>query len=318
MSDGKWIEGLTPEMPVADAARVVLAARFGVVAHYLPLAAERPHEDVEYVHQLRVGTRRAAAALRVFADHLPKKSRKAARRSLRTVRQAAGAARDWDVFLAGLGDVPAMKAAAGKPALDFLRGYGLSERAAVQVHLLEAAEEVGPWFADAAQDLADHVHDPGDEGNEFQHRAEPHLRNHFVEFTAAIAADPADPAALHQVRITAKRLRYEMEIFAACAALPLREQLYAALEALQELLGGTQDAAVAVERFEQLRDRVRKNLPDEWRRISPGVTGLLRAFRSRIKSAPAAFRKWRAKWESLVKRYPTGSLLPKPSTSSIM
>lgn len=317
MPDGKWIEGLTPEMPVADAARVVLAARFGVVAHYLPLAAERPHEDIEYVHQLRVGTRRAGAALRIFADDLPKKPRKAARRRLRTVRQAAGAARDWDVFLSGLGDVAASKLAGGKPAIDFLRGYGLFERVAVQSHLVEAAAETGRWFADAAQDLADQVKGPGGEENSFGDLAGRHLHDHFVEFTAAVAADPAEPTALHEVRIAAKRLRYEMEIFAACAAPPLREQLYPAVEALQELLGGTQDAAVAVERLENLRDRVKANLPDEWRRVSPGVTGLLRAFRSRVKSAPSAFRKWRAKWESLMKQYPLASLLPGTSATAI-
>ena len=60
MADGKWIAGLTPGMPIADAAKAVLTARFAVVRHYLPLAAEKPQEDVEYVHQLRVGTRRAA------------------------------------------------------------------------------------------------------------------------------------------------------------------------------------------------------------------------------------------------------------------
>ena len=71
MADGKWIPELTPEMPVADAARTVLAARFGVVRHFLPLAAEKPFEDVEYVHQLRVGTRRAGAALKVFLTATP-------------------------------------------------------------------------------------------------------------------------------------------------------------------------------------------------------------------------------------------------------
>ena len=317
MADGKWIEGLTPEMPVADAARVVLGARLGVVAHYLPLAAERPHEDIEYVHQLRVGTRRAGAALRVFADHLPKKQVKAAKRSLRAVRRAAGAARDWDVFLAGLGDAPAMKPAAGKPALDFLRGYGLAERTAVQSHLVKVATATGHCFADAAQDLADHVHDPGDEGNTCGDLAERHLHDHFVEFTAAIAADSADPAALHQLRIAAKRLRYEMEIFASCAAPTLREQLYPVVEELQELLGGTQDAAVGVERLEHLRDLVKMNRPDEWKRIGPGVNGLLRAFRLRVKSASGAFRNWRAKWEVLMKQYPLRSLLPDTSTTAI-
>ena len=101
MADGKWIEGLTPEMGVAEAATAVLAARFEVVRHFLPLAAEKPYDDPEYVHQLRVGTRRAAAALRVFADCLPRKHLRTLRRRLREIRRAAGDARDWDVFLLG-------------------------------------------------------------------------------------------------------------------------------------------------------------------------------------------------------------------------
>ena len=72
MAEGKWINGLTPTMPVDDAARVVFAARFEVVRQFLPLAAAKPYEDVEYVHQLRVGTRRAGAALQVFEACLPR------------------------------------------------------------------------------------------------------------------------------------------------------------------------------------------------------------------------------------------------------
>src|SRR4051812_23561883 len=90
MADGKWIAGLTPGMPVSGAAKVVLAERFAVVRQFLPLAAESAWEDPEFVHQLRVGTRRAAAALRAFADALPRKSLKATKGSLRTIRRAAG------------------------------------------------------------------------------------------------------------------------------------------------------------------------------------------------------------------------------------
>ena len=132
MADGKWITGLTPDMPVADAARVVLAARFEVVRQYLPLAAEKPYEDREYVHQLRVGTRRAGAALKVFGDWLPRKHHRRAKRALRTLRRAAGGARDWDVFIQGLPEAKPLAAASGKPALDFLLGYAVGERAAAQ------------------------------------------------------------------------------------------------------------------------------------------------------------------------------------------
>src|SRR2546426_11365277 len=67
MAEGKWISGLTPTMPVADAARLVLQVRLEVVRDSLPPALHRAEKDSEYVHQLRVGTRRAGAALGVFA-----------------------------------------------------------------------------------------------------------------------------------------------------------------------------------------------------------------------------------------------------------
>ena len=102
MAEGKWIQGLRPDMGLAEAARKVLAVRLRVVREYLPRAMYHAHEDPENVHQLRVGTRRADAALRIFRPCLPGRVYRAARDRLRAVRRAAGAARDWDVFLAAL------------------------------------------------------------------------------------------------------------------------------------------------------------------------------------------------------------------------
>src|SRR5215831_1054554 len=102
MVQGKWISDLKPDTPVEAAARHVLFVRLQVVKDFLPRAALEADEDIEHVHQLRVGTRRADAALRIFAECLPKKMYRKARRRLRTIRRAAGAARDWDVFLTEL------------------------------------------------------------------------------------------------------------------------------------------------------------------------------------------------------------------------
>src|SRR5579871_6443332 len=99
MAEGKWISNLKPDAALDDAARHVLFVRLQVVKDYLPKAALEADDDSEYVHQLRVGTRRADAALRIFGDCLPKKIYKKARRRLRQLRRAAGATRDWDVFL---------------------------------------------------------------------------------------------------------------------------------------------------------------------------------------------------------------------------
>src|SRR5262245_42951131 len=102
MAEGKWLQGLRPDMHQAHAAREVLTARLEVVRHYLPRARTESEQDSEHVHQLRVATRRADAALRIFRSCLAGRTYRAARGRLRAIRRAAGAARDWDVFLLAL------------------------------------------------------------------------------------------------------------------------------------------------------------------------------------------------------------------------
>src|SRR5712692_8244692 len=98
MADGKWISDLKASTPLVDAARRVLTIRLEVVRDYLGLALREADKDPEYVHQLRVGTRRAGAAVEIFSLCLPDRVYTKARKQLRRIRRAAGAARDWDVF----------------------------------------------------------------------------------------------------------------------------------------------------------------------------------------------------------------------------
>src|SRR5436305_12918635 len=99
MADGKWIEGLGPKAHTAEAARRVLELRLQVVRISLPLAVHDADRDIEHVHRLRVATRRAGAALKLFESCLPNKAFRRARKQLRAMRRAAGEARDWDVFI---------------------------------------------------------------------------------------------------------------------------------------------------------------------------------------------------------------------------
>src|SRR5439155_18062956 len=122
MVGGKWISELTAHTPVADAARRALTVRLEVVRDYLPLALHEADKDPEHVHQLRVGTRRARAALDIFALCLPPKAHKHARKLLRGLRRAAGEARDWDVFTAGLLGWESRRGSRDKPGLDYLVG----------------------------------------------------------------------------------------------------------------------------------------------------------------------------------------------------
>ncbi|MCS7271632.1 MAG: CHAD domain-containing protein, partial [Gemmataceae bacterium] len=237
MADGKWIEGLTPGMSVGAAAHKVLSIRCAVVQHYLPLAVEKADEDIEYVHQLRVGTRRAGAALRVFRAVLPNRWRRRVRRALRQLRQAAGAVRDWDVFLVHLGQAKPLHTAAGRPAADFLLGYGLGQRRAALIHLAAVAATDGPDFDEAARQLLAALDEHGGRGPSFRQFALDQFHTLLTGFHQAVLADPSQPAELHQLRIQGKRLRYALEIFVPCLPEWFRDHLYPLIEQLQELLG---------------------------------------------------------------------------------
>ena len=309
MPDGKWVPGLTPAMPVADAAKAVLAARFEVVRHYLPLAAEKPYADAEYVHQLRVGTRRAGAALRAFRDCLPRKQHKTAKLYLRTIRRAAGDARDWDVFLMGLPAAKPFTGAGGKPALDYLVGYGMGERTAAQARLVSAAETAGPGFTESSTTLPAAAHEArGDNPPaNFGELAAARFGALVRELDEAVKANPTAPADLHRVRILGKRARYALEVFADCFPPAFKETLYPAIEQVQEILGDVQDATVGLARLTQLRDRIKATVPGKWARLRQGIEGLMRAYRAKVPAGRKAFRAWRKDWAKLVEELQLGA-----------
>ena len=302
MADGKWIEGLTPEMTVCAAAQEVLVTRFQVVRHYLPLAVENSAGDPEFVHQLRVGTRRVGAALRVFADCLPRKHLKEARQTLQIIRRAAGDARDWDVFLLGLPNSKSLSGTAGKPTLDFLLGYALGERTAAQVRLKDASAEVSDRLFKESNNLPGLVHEPKGETTfvNFGELASDQLGNLLSGLITAVEANPSSPVDLHQLRIQGKRVRYALEVFADCFPPIFRESVYPTVERLQELLGDVQDATVGLSRLITLRERIKQLLPGEWARLRTGFDGLTRTMRAKIPAGRKAFQKWQVEWLELV------------------
>ncbi len=298
MGNGKWIPDLTPDTPLADAARRVLTVRLEVVRDSLPLALDKPEKDPEYVHQLRVGTRRARAALDIFAACLPPKVIKTARKTLRTLRRAAGEARDWDVFLAGLLEWRHRKSDQHRPGLDFVIGYALAQRRQAQTHLREAGQDYPFAFDRFLADTVAAVHKPQDEDlNTLANLARPLLAALVHELEQAAAGDLENYEHLHRVRIIGKRLRYAMEVFADCFAPPFRGQLYPTVEEMQEILGHANDSHVAGERLKALRPWLRAFLPGEWKNFKPGFEALLRYHQRRLPQERRRFLEWWSRWQ---------------------
>jgi CHAD domain-containing protein len=297
LAAGKWISDLKATTPLTDAARHVLTVRLEVVRRYLPLALREADKDPEHVHQLRVGTRRARAALDIFASCLPKKVFKGARKHLRDIRRVAGEARDWDVFLADLTEWSRKQPNEHKPGLDCLFGYVVARREAAQAQLEEAGKQYPFTFERFLAETVASVQKPSKSSlRTLLDLALPQLEDQLDELHEAADQDLEDFKQLHQVRIIGKRLRYAMEVFADCFAAEFRNQLYPAVEQMQEMLGNANDSYVACGRLEILSALIRARVPAEWERYRPALEGLLHHHQTRLPQERQRFVGWWHNW----------------------
>jgi CHAD domain-containing protein len=299
MADGKWISELTESTPVTDAARRVLAVRLAVVRDALPLARYHAAEDPEYVHQLRVGTRRAGAALDIFSLCLPAKAYRQIRKHIKRLRRAAGLARDWDVFTLTLIDRARQAPAKDRPGLDVLTGFAFAQRQAAQGELEKVCPDPPfPYKRLMAETLAAVGDaDPTRNVDSLRDLACPLLGELVRDLDQAAGCDLEDYSRLHRVRIIGKRLRYAMEVFACCFEDEFRERYYAAVEEMQEILGRANDSYTAQQYLRGLREHLRSLGGGEWRRVQPGLTALLRYHQRNLPAQRRQFLKWWARWE---------------------
>jgi CHAD domain-containing protein len=301
MADGKWISDLSELTPVVDAARRVLAVRLEVVRDALPLARFHSEDDPEHVHQLRVGTRRAGAALDIFRLCLPAKVYRQARKRLKSIRRAAGHARDWDVFTLTLAVRAQQSAAKDRPGLDVLTGFAFGQRQAAQGELEQVSPD--PPFA-FERLMADTLAALGDPDPDLHVEclldlARPLLNGLLQELNEAAGRDLEDYGHLHRVRIIGKRLRYAMEVFTCCFVDEFRERYYVAVEEMQEILGRANDSHTAQQRLSWLRDRLRSLGGTEWKRVQPGLAALLRYHQRNLPAQRRHFLKWWGRWQKM-------------------
>jgi CHAD domain-containing protein len=296
MADSKWIDGLTPTMPVVDAARIVLGERLAAVGRRLYWALNQTEEDTDHVHQLRVSTRRAGAALKIFADCLPPKMLKRARRQLRELRRAAGKARDWDVFLADLTARLTHVSAGQRPGLHFLLGLGHGQRIAAQEHLVQATQnaevELSRLQEDTLAALIPHAHGVV----HLADLSQTTLAKLLTELVDAASQNLLDYERLHEVRILGKQLRYAMEVFVSCYHEDFRGKIYADVEHMQEMLGQANDSHVAAQQLDALRTRLLKTQRREWKVSAPGIEALIRFHQRRLARQRRRFLKWWKPW----------------------
>jgi CHAD domain-containing protein len=223
-----------------------------VALHYAPMA--RAGLDVEGVHQLRVSLRRLRSVLKVFRPITGCKQGHALDGALREVLRLLGPARDWDVFLAGIGADLAkllpddrrlhalLEAAEAKrqAAYQALAGAldGPGWRAALLAGMAFLLEK--PWRRVAETERLGWLDAPP---REFAARVLEKRWRRLREAGAEI--EKLSPEALHELRLDAKRLRYAAEVFAPVFPQKAARRFQRRLITLQEELGRSNDASVA-------------------------------------------------------------------------
>ncbi len=244
----KWIEA-SPAEYTADVAVRGLRSRFASLQYYLVMAACKPEEDIEYVHQLRTWSRRATAAACVFEEFLPPRRARWLNKQLRRIRRASNDARDDDVFAARLAKdsaqpdalrllarVRAHRASAQPPLVDVYRR--LSDNRRLEKRLTKLLKRVRWRGADSERGTP-----------QFGTWAVQRLRGVVDEFFVA-SADLTTTEALHQFRIWVKRLRYTMELLGGAFQDALQAEVYPLTVSLQDKLGELNDFTTAQQRLE--------------------------------------------------------------------
>jgi CHAD domain-containing protein len=226
----------------------------------------RQAEDIEYIHRMRVASRRLRAVLDLFKDTLPRKKFVEWEKQVRRITRALGAVRDTDVQIVALDEcLGRLTEPRNRPGMERLKLRLQQRRARLQAEVLKALDS---WEASSlADDMTQSMHRTVVQARLNQvapvsplvfQLAHSHISMRLEEFLAYeyCVHQPELLDELHAMRIAAKRLRYTLEIFVPLYEDELKEPLKAIREA-QDLLGEIHDCDIWAQYLPHYLDKER-------------------------------------------------------------
>jgi CHAD domain-containing protein len=290
---------IRPELRLVDVAYRVFRTHFERMK--ANEAGTRIGEDPEFLHDMRVSTRRLRAAFRTFRDAFGPKRLTGFNAQLRWIASVLGDVRDLDVYLERLPEYAARLPEADRPALDPYRSDLERRRERARSRMLRALDSrryesfldrfdrflrKGPPIrpSQPAARLPATVAAP--------RKIRKALKKVLAHGRAIPETDPP-PQALHDLRIQCKRLRYTCEFFRPLYGKGMRRFLRSVVE-LQDLLGAHQDACVAGETLRRSAER----LPGSKKASVALALVLGQLVGSQDRSAAASRAGFHAAWEA--------------------
>jgi inorganic triphosphatase YgiF len=277
------------------------------LAHFTTNAdCAREGLDPEGVHQMRVGVRRARAALALFEPLLPEDRVRFFRSELRWLGRELGTARDLDVFMSGI-LTDSAQYRPGRAALERLRAEAMALHAECYEGVRACIEsrryarlvlELGRWiYARGWQE-----HGSGGDSMRWlapaRDFAEAELeRRHGKVGRLADRLDVSDDAR-HAVRIELKKLRYASEFFRDIYPRRGAKRFVRRMARVQAALGRMNDVATA----ERILAELLARLGAERTREHDRAAGFVEGWAAQL--AANALRETEDAWERLERTRP--------------
>lgn len=317
----------TTSEPPEITARCLFAARQilpKTEAFLKEIEGAKAGEDIEYIHRIRVASRRLRAALPLFSYCCPEKKYQKWTREIKNITRTLGEARDLDVQLEFLRKYQKRIAKRrkktqqiqGEPetpvemAIGFLSGGLQARRASIQKNVISSLSnfEKQHIIEDLQSAINQRLIPPGKSGRTPLLRgvsplaadqignAIYSLRSHepWVRFPEAVAEH-------HAMRIAAKKLRYTLELYAPLYRLGLKKHTRRVAK-LQQVLGDLHDCDVWIDKVTRivLKERLKERKPADLERPSPVTVEGLTLFRyNRERERKAIYHRFVRYWSSL-------------------
>ena len=250
---------LDPRSASLPTGSVAIAQSLQLVKQHLR-QLDRPVDSPQRsVHQLRVATRRASAALDLFSDSLCRKDHRRWKRRLKIIRKSAGQARDLDVLIERQRPQPQRD----KSLLKQLRTH--RRKAQKKLLRLQARWKKGSSWNKQLKRLSKHLRSeslPKKQAHKTKTNI-PSVRRALKRFEKRGRRPIRDLNALHDYRIRAKQLRYTLEW--AKSDLPKKPttEILKELKRIQNRLGAINDHATAIAILSQKKKGLKKQLRRE-------------------------------------------------------
>lgn len=253
------------------------------------IAGVREAKDLEYVHRMRVASRRLRAAFAIFEPCFPAAQMGRWNRRIKRITRALGAARDTDVQIAFVEEfLSRIETQRERRGVERLLLRLRQRRQALQADVIRTLDrlESNGVLRDMEETLLQRlvearVNQTPETSPWMYRRACEMITLRLEEMLAyeVYIHQPEHITQLHSMRIAAKRLRYTMEVFEPLYNGEMKKHIQV-VKTVQEMLGDIHDADVWAEQLPvfiaEERARTREYCGSEApaRRLLPGLEAL--------------------------------------------